>query len=173
MTLDLKPIREALEYIAYNACSPTAVGLKAEEALQHLATLEAQAEQQAGREERRDVNHYDMDLAGDFDDGTSLYVVDNEAGGRTYYSDEIGCGVLVWDTALVSRRTIEAALSYDATYEGRTTPPAPEVSEDELVTLFTGFFLVHGLEDREAMAASGRLITALRERYDLVPRRRG
>ncbi len=36
----------------------------------------------------------------DLPNGCSLYVEDNEAGGRIYYSDEIGSGILVWDTAL-------------------------------------------------------------------------
>lgn len=58
------------------------------------------------------VNHYDMALATDFPDGTSLYVQNNEAGGYTYYSDEIGCGVMVWDTALVSEKTILAAIEH-------------------------------------------------------------
>ena len=40
----------------------------------------------------------------------TLYWKQNEAGGRTYYSDEIGGGVMVWDTALVSRSTLLAAL---------------------------------------------------------------
>ncbi len=34
----------------------------------------------------------------------------NGAGGRRYYSDEIGDGVLVWDTSLVAESTIMAAL---------------------------------------------------------------
>lgn len=42
--------------------------------------------------------------------GNSLYVKDNEAGGRTYYSDEIDVGVQVWDTALVSEDMLRLAL---------------------------------------------------------------
>jgi hypothetical protein len=42
--------------------------------------------------------------------GHWLYWEDNGAGGRTYWSDEIGDGVIVWDTSAVSRATIEAAL---------------------------------------------------------------
>lgn len=40
----------------------------------------------------------------------SLYWEENGAGGRSYYSDEIGGGVLVWDTTLVDRGTLLAAL---------------------------------------------------------------
>lgn len=42
--------------------------------------------------------------------GCSLYWEENGAGGRSYYSDEIGGGVLVWDTSLVDRGTLLAAL---------------------------------------------------------------
>lgn len=42
--------------------------------------------------------------------GYRLYVKDNPAGGRTYYSDEIGGGVVVWDTALVDESTLLAAM---------------------------------------------------------------
>lgn len=43
--------------------------------------------------------------------GCTLYWKTNEAGGRTYHSDEIGCGVLVWDTALVASSTLIAAMN--------------------------------------------------------------
>ena len=46
--------------------------------------------------------------------GCTLYWKQNEAGGRTYYSDEVG-EMLVWDTALVSRSTILAALTQEET----------------------------------------------------------
>lgn len=47
--------------------------------------------------------------------GGSLYVAKNEAGGYTYYSDEVGGGVVVWDTALVDASTLIAALHTDQT----------------------------------------------------------
>lgn len=43
----------------------------------------------------------------------TLYWEANAAGGRTYYSDEIGGGVFVWDTALVDRGTLLAALAQE------------------------------------------------------------
>ncbi len=43
--------------------------------------------------------------------GCTLYWRVNEAGGRTYTSDEVGCGVEVWDTALVSSSTLIAAMN--------------------------------------------------------------
>lgn len=43
--------------------------------------------------------------------GCRLYVRDNDAGGRTYYSDEVGGGVFVWDTCLVADSTLLAAMT--------------------------------------------------------------
>lgn len=43
--------------------------------------------------------------------GAMLYRRANTAGGHTYYSDEIGCGVLVWDTCCVAPSTLTAAIT--------------------------------------------------------------
>lgn len=43
--------------------------------------------------------------------GNVLYVEPNEVGGHTYWSDEIGGGVIVWDTCLVSAEMLKMALS--------------------------------------------------------------
>lgn len=43
--------------------------------------------------------------------GSTLYWKQNEAGGRTYFSDEVGGGVHVWDTCLVDQSTVLAALT--------------------------------------------------------------
>lgn len=43
--------------------------------------------------------------------GAYLYRKPNEAGGYTYYSDEIGGGVIIWDTCLVSEGTLLAAMA--------------------------------------------------------------
>lgn len=43
--------------------------------------------------------------------GNNLFVVENEAGGNTYWSDEIGGGVMVWDTCLVSAEMLRLALA--------------------------------------------------------------
>jgi hypothetical protein len=45
--------------------------------------------------------------------GGHLYVAKNEAGGYTYYSDEIGGGVVVWDTCLVDEGTLLAGICVD------------------------------------------------------------
>lgn len=42
--------------------------------------------------------------------GCALYWRPNEVGGREYYSDEIPCGVSVWDTALINSDTLLAAI---------------------------------------------------------------
>lgn len=41
----------------------------------------------------------------------TLYRQKNGAGGYTYWSDEIGCGVMVWDTCLVGEDTLLAAMA--------------------------------------------------------------
>lgn len=46
--------------------------------------------------------------------GYCLYWKDNEVGGRTYFSDEIGGGVFVWDTSLVYESTLKAAIAQEA-----------------------------------------------------------
>lgn len=46
--------------------------------------------------------------------GNVLYVEDNAAGGRTYWSDEIGGGVIVWDTCLVSKEMLELAIKMES-----------------------------------------------------------
>lgn len=42
--------------------------------------------------------------------GHTLYREPNEAGGHRYWSDEIGGGVMVWDTCLVDAGTLLAAM---------------------------------------------------------------
>jgi hypothetical protein len=46
--------------------------------------------------------------------GCCLYWQENEVGGRRYFSDEIGCGVEVWDTALVDQSTLLTAMTVEA-----------------------------------------------------------
>lgn len=43
--------------------------------------------------------------------GNTLFVEDNPVGGHTYWSDEIGGGTMVWDTALVSAEMVLLALA--------------------------------------------------------------
>lgn len=45
--------------------------------------------------------------------GHALYWQRNEAGGRTYCSDEIPCGVHVWDTCLTAHGTLCEAISVE------------------------------------------------------------
>lgn len=52
--------------------------------------------------------------------GCTLYWRDNEAGGRTYYSDEVGGGVVVWDTSLVDRSTLLAVMVMEDTLNLKT-----------------------------------------------------
>ena len=45
----------------------------------------------------------------------SLYRMPNGAGGYTYWSDEVGDGVMVWDTCLVNEGTMLTALAEENT----------------------------------------------------------
>jgi len=50
----------------------------------------------------------------DLPNGSRLYWKSNEAGGRSYISDEIGGGVHVWDSSLVASDTLLAAIVKEA-----------------------------------------------------------
>lgn len=45
--------------------------------------------------------------------GNTLMVEKNEVGGRRYWSDEIGGGVCVWDTSLVSMEMLLLAIEQE------------------------------------------------------------
>jgi hypothetical protein len=45
--------------------------------------------------------------------GCTLYWKDNGIGGRIYTSDEVGCGVHVWDTCIVDEDTLLAAIKQE------------------------------------------------------------
>jgi hypothetical protein len=47
--------------------------------------------------------------------GCMLYWQPNGVGGREYLSDEVGPGVIVWDTAITDPSTLLAALTMEAT----------------------------------------------------------
>jgi len=49
----------------------------------------------------------------------TLYVEDNEVGGRRYWSDAIGGGVVVWDTYLVSSEELRLCLWVEERVEER------------------------------------------------------
>ena len=55
----------------------------------------------------------ELELRGNYGglpNGCTLYWRENEAGGRTYYSDEVSPFTLVWDTALICESTLLAAI---------------------------------------------------------------
>lgn len=45
--------------------------------------------------------------------GYTIFVEDNPVGGHTYWSDEIGGGVMVWDTCLVSLEALRLAIKIE------------------------------------------------------------
>lgn len=47
--------------------------------------------------------------------GCALYWKPNGAGGRIYYSDEVGGGAFVWDTCLIDLHTLLAAIVQEQT----------------------------------------------------------
>lgn len=42
--------------------------------------------------------------------GCTLYRKENAVGGHRYWSDEVGGGVVIWDTSLVAASTLMAAI---------------------------------------------------------------
>lgn len=49
----------------------------------------------------------------------TLFRERNAAGGHTYYTDEIGGGVVVWDTVFAGKSTMLAALEWEHEIEGK------------------------------------------------------
>jgi len=45
--------------------------------------------------------------------GKTIWFEDNKAGGVTWYSDEVGNGVVVWDTSLVNLETLLAVITQE------------------------------------------------------------
>lgn len=70
-------------------------------------------------------------------DGCTLLMEVNEIGGRRYWSDEIGGGVMVWDTCLVGSITLETALKVETALEASssqipTESPSSAQADDPL-----------------------------------------
>lgn len=42
-----------------------------------------------------------------------IYVFKNSCGGLTYISDEIGCGLIVWDTSLINKQTLLDCINFN------------------------------------------------------------
>ena len=49
--------------------------------------------------------------------GNRLYVEPNEVGGHRYLSDDIGGGVVIWDTSLASIEMLELAIKHEKEME--------------------------------------------------------
>lgn len=66
--------------------------------------------------------------AGDLPNGHRLFYRENEVGGRTYMTDECGCGVVIWDTAITDYHTLLAAIVHEERlrikeyYESKNVP---------------------------------------------------
>lgn len=55
----------------------------------------------------------DLQLVGETERGYEVFREPNRVGGHTYWSTEVGNGVVVWDTSLVSRGTLQLALNLE------------------------------------------------------------
>lgn len=66
--------------------------------------------------------------------GYTLTIKDNEVGGRSYYSDEVGNGILVWDTALVDKKTLLAAIKLEERLNDRRATNKQTPSTDQTQT---------------------------------------
>lgn len=60
-----------------------------------------------------------LEKIGEDSRGNALYVEPTEVGGRRYWSDEVGGGVVVFDNALVSIEMIELAVAFEKAEQGR------------------------------------------------------
>lgn len=60
------------------------------------------------------MTEIEMTIVYTFPNGLSIYRKSNGVGGHTYFSDEIGGGVFVWDTCLVSEQTLRKVLELEA-----------------------------------------------------------
>lgn len=67
----------------------------------------------------------DLKIVCPLPNGFTLYREPNEVGGYRYWSDEVGGGVMVWDTCLTASGTLLAAIveeerrSREVSYAGR------------------------------------------------------
>lgn len=85
--------------------------------------------------------------------GCMLFVQDNGVGGRTYTSDEIGGGVMVWDTALVDASSLLAAMTEESRICARE---AHAKSNAVLPPPLKEVILEEGIDGSSASAPTGR-----------------
>lgn len=92
-----------------------------------------------------------MEEVGCLPNGCNLFRKPNGAGGHTYYSDEIGDSVMVWDTCLVAESTLLAVLTcehhrkYIQFMIDKGWKPTPEM-EIERLAATGGSFIPPGLQ---------------------------
>lgn len=59
-----------------------------------------------------------LEKVAELPNGTYIYRVSNGVGGHRYWSDAIGGGAMIWDTALASIEELEAAIEYEKEKNG-------------------------------------------------------
>lgn len=104
----------------------------------------------------------------DMHNGASLFWEANKAGGRTYSSDEIGGGVEVWDTCLVSFHTLCEAMAIECAMMA-----AESRAERKRLTAASAEFCTVTSDDIEAAiaevnGADARLVAILRRAQEQI-----
>jgi hypothetical protein len=84
-------------------------------------------------------NKYPLRTALEIPNGPRVYVQDDEIGGRTYFSDEVGGGVFVWSTSLVSSGTLLAAIKHEAELQAAGVKTEVELELTPTNPLWDGF----------------------------------
>ena len=72
-----------------------------------------------------------LDEVGTTSRGYTIFRERNEVGGHRYWSDEIGGGVVVWDTCLADSETLRRCLEIEAALAHTPAPPPPPAESGE------------------------------------------
>jgi len=67
---------------------------------------------------KQPINEFAPTGCRELPNGCTLFWRPNEAGGRTFISDAVPCGTVVWDTGLVDEDTLRAAIEVQAFMSG-------------------------------------------------------
>jgi hypothetical protein len=99
-----------------------------------------------------DEGHVDMH------NGNTLFWKRNEAGGRTYTSDEIPTGVEVWDTCLTATATLCEAIAMEFALSCMERRDEERAERARPKTTAERFALLAGTDDRAGTTAPGEKI---------------
>lgn len=122
------------------------------------------------------VNTYSMEDLGCLPHGAHLFRKRNDAGGWTYYSDEISGGIEVWDTCIVNESTLLAAIlsekhrSYMEFMHNKGWRPTNNMQREEMAAIGGSFLapIENGSVDGFLPEASGQAPT-LNSTSEVIP----